>query len=77
MDQHSHSRDLRGEMRQKGAAGIFEEIVAENFHNLGKEIGIQIKEAKGVPKISPKRPTPDYITIKLSRIKHKKRILKE
>ena len=38
--------------------------MAENFHNLGKETGIQIKEAKRVPKISPKRSTPDYITIK-------------
>ena len=57
------------------AACIFWKLIL--CHSLGKEIGIQIKEAKRVPKISPKRPTPDYITIKLSRVKDKKRILKE
>ena len=77
VDQHSDSRNLRGKMRENGSEGIFEEITAKNVHNLGTEIGIQIKEAKTVPKISPKRPTPDYITIKLSRVKDKKRILKE
>ena len=46
VDQHSDSRNLRGKMREKGSEGIFEEIMAKNVHSLGKEIGIQIKEAK-------------------------------
>ena len=64
VDQHSDSRNLRGKMREKGSEGIFEEITAKNVHNLGTEIGIQIKEAKTVPKISPKRPTSRHVIIK-------------
>ena len=49
-----------------------------NFPNLGKEIDIQIKEAQRVPnKMNPKRPTPRHITIKMTKVKDKKRILKE
>ena len=35
-----------GEERDNGAERLFEEIIAENFPNLGKEIKIQIQ---GVP----------------------------
>ena len=38
-----------GEERKKGPEKIFEEIVAENFPNMGKEIVNQIQEAQRVP----------------------------
>ena len=36
MHQHSHDRDPR-RRREKGPEKIFEEIIAENFPNMGKE----------------------------------------
>ena len=54
-----------------------EEIIVENFPNMGKEIVNQVKEAQGVPYwINPKRNTPRHILIKLSEIKYKEKILK-
>ena len=38
MHQHSHYRGPRGEEREKGPEKIFEEIIAENFLNIRKEI---------------------------------------
>ena len=50
-----HNRDSRrGKKREKGMENIFEEIMAENFPNLKKEINIQVQEAQR----NPKRPTP-------------------
>ena len=37
------------EERGKGAKGILEEIIAENFPDLGKEKGIEIQEAQRTP----------------------------
>ena len=34
------------EEREKGAEGVLEEIIAENFPDLGKEKGIEIQEAQ-------------------------------
>ena len=66
-----------GEERDKGAENLFEEIIDENFPNLRKETDIQVQEAQRAPnKISPKRPTPRHIIIKMSKIKDKERILK-
>ena len=43
---------------KKGAENLFEEIIAENFPNLGKETDIQIQEAQTTPiKINKSRPT--------------------
>ena len=39
----------KGEERQKGPEKIFEEIIAENFPNMGKETVTQVQEAQGVP----------------------------
>ena len=42
-----------------------------------KEIVNQVQETQRVPyRINPKRNTPRYILIKLTKIKHKQRILK-
>ena len=35
-----------GEEREKGPEKIFEEIIAENFPNMGKEIVNQVQEAQ-------------------------------
>ena len=37
------------EERGKGAEGVLEEIIAENFPELGKEKGIEIQEAQKLP----------------------------
>ena len=66
----------RGE-REKGPEKIFEEIIVENFPNMGKEIATQVKEVQRVPyRINPRRNTPRRIVIKLAKIKDKEKILK-
>ena len=51
---------------------IFEEIIVENFPNIEKEIVNQVQEAQRVPR----RNTPRYILIKLTKTKQKERRLK-
>ena len=66
-----------GEEREKGAENIFEEIIVENFPNMGKEIATQVQEAQTVPhRINPRRNTPRHIVIKLAKIKDKEKLLK-
>ena len=56
---------------------IVEELIVESFPNMEKEIANQIQEAQKVPyRISPRRNTPRHILIKLTKTKHKERILK-
>ena len=63
--------------REKGTEKIFQEIIAENFPNMGKESLTQIQEAQRVRyKINPRRNTPRHILIKLTKIKDKEKILK-
>ena len=56
---------------------IFEEIIAESFLNMGKEIVNQVQEAQRVPgKINSRRClTPRHIVIKLTKIKDRDKIL--
>ena len=64
-------------MKEKGPEKIFEEIIVENFLNMGNEIVTQVQEVQRVPyRINPRRNTPRYILIKLTKIKHKEKILK-
>ena len=66
-----------GGEREKGTGKIFQEIIAKNFPNMGKESLTQIQEAQRVPyKINPRRNTPRHIIIKLSKIKDEEKILK-
>ena len=66
-----------GEEREKGSEKIYEEIIAENFTNMGKEIVNQVQEAQRVPgRINPRRNTPKHIVIKLTKIKDKDKTLK-
>jgi len=65
------------EEKKKGYEKIFEEIIVENFPNMEKEIVNQVQEAQRVPyKINPRRNTPRHILIKLTKTKHKERVLK-
>ena len=62
------------EEKKKGSEKIFEEIVVENFPNMGKEIVNQLQEVQRVPyRINPWRNMPRHILIKLSNIKYKKK----
>ena len=68
---------LEEEQEKKGYENIFEEIIAENFSSVEKEIVDQVQEAQRVPyRINPRRNTLRHILIKLTKIKHKERILK-
>ena len=65
------------EEKKKGTEKIFEEIIHENFPNVGKERVNQVQEVQRVPyKINPRRNTPRHKLIKLSIIKYKEKILK-
>ena len=65
------------EEKKKGTEKIFEEIIVENFPNMGKEIVGQVQEVQRVPyRINPRRNTQRHILIKLSKIKYKEKILK-
>ena len=65
------------EKKKKGYEKIFEEIIVENFPNMEKEIVNQVQEAQRVPyRISPRRNRPRHILTKLTKTKHKERLLK-
>ena len=73
MHQHSRYRGPRRK-REREREKIFEEIIVENFHNMGKEIATQIWEVQRVPgKINPRRKTPRHIVIKLTKFKDKEK----
>ena len=66
------------EERENNPEKIFEEIIAENFPNIGKEIVSQVQQAQRDPgRINPRRNTPRHIIIKLTKIKDKGKILKQ
>ena len=65
------------EEKKKGYKKIFEEIIVENFPNMEKEIANQVQEAQRVPyRINPRGNMPRHILTKLTKIKHKERILR-
>ena len=64
-----------GEEREKRTEKEFEEIIAKDVPNMGKEPLTQIQEALREPyKIKPRRNTLKYILIKLTKIKDKEKI---
>ena len=78
MHKHSHYRVPQRKEREKGPEKIFEEIIAEKFPNMWKEIVNHVQEAQRVPgRINPRRNTPRYIVIKLIKIKDRDKILKQ
>ena len=77
MHQRLNYRGPKEEDKNKWYEKIFEEILVENFPNMKKEIANQVLEAQRVPyRINPRRNTPRHILIKLTKTKHKERILK-
>ena len=65
------------EEKKKVYEKIFEEIIVENFPNMEKEIVNQVQEAQRIPyRINPRRNMPRHILIKLTKTRHKERILK-
>ena len=60
-----------GEEKEQEIENLFEQILEENFPNLGKEIDFQeVQEAQRVPnKLDPRRTTPRHIIITLPKIK--------
>ena len=65
-----------GEERRKGAGSTFQEIIAKNSPNMGKEPLTEIQEAHRVPyKTNPRRNTLRHILIKLTKIKDKEKNL--
>ena len=66
-----------GDEREKGPKKISEQIIVENFPNVGKEIATEVQEAQRVPyRINARRNTPRHIAIKLVKIKDKENLLK-
>ena len=64
------------EEKKKGYEKVFEEIIVENFPNMEKEIVDQVQEAQRFPhRINPRRNMPRHLLIKLTKTKHKERIL--
>ena len=48
------------EEKKKGTQDIFEEIIVENFPNMGKELANQVQEAQRVPHRIKQRETCQY-----------------
>ena len=61
--------------KKKETEKIFEDIIVENFPNMGKERVNQLQEMQIFPyRINPRRNMPRHILIKLSKIKYKEKI---
>ena len=77
--QHTNIRIIRvpeGKEREKGPEKIFEETIAENFLNMGKEIVNHVQKAQRVPgRINPRRNTLRHIVTKLTKTKDRDRLL--
>ena len=65
------------EERQKGAEGILEQIIAENFPDLEKDTAIQVQEAQRPPfRCNMNQSSARRIIVKLAKYKYTERILK-
>ena len=65
------------EEKKKEYEKIFEGIIVENFPNMENEIVNQVQEAQRVPyRINPRKNMLRHTLIKLTKTKHKERILK-
>ena len=65
------------EERGKGAEGVLEEIIAENFPDWGQEKDIEIQETQGTPfRRNLNQSSARHIIVKLAKYKDKEKILK-
>ena len=62
--------------REKWPEKIFEEIIAENLPNLGKERVTQVQEAESHKGLIQRQCIPRCTVIKMTKMKHAQRILK-
>ena len=63
-----------GEESEKGIKNLFEEIMTENFPNLGKENGTQVQKVQRVlKKLDPERYILRHIIIKMTRLEKKRK----
>ena len=77
MPQYSNHRNSRRRRQKERPWENTEEIIVENFPEMGKEIITQVQETHRIPnRINPRWNTPRHILIKLTKIKHKEQILK-
>ena len=76
MEKYPYNRKSR-RGREKGAEGVLEQIIAENFPDLGKEKGIEYQEARRTPFTrNLNRSSAWHIIVKLAKYKDKEKILK-
>ena len=67
-------RGPRRKKKKKGTEKICEEIIAENFLNMGKESLTQVQEGQRVTgRTNPRKNSPRHIVIKLTTLKTKKK----
>ena len=66
MHQHSHYRGPRRRREtERRLKEIFEEVIAENFPNMGKETVKQVQEAQRIPgRKNPRRNTSRHTVFK-------------
>ena len=68
---------IEGEEEEQEIENLFEQVIKENFHNLAKELDMQVQDTLKVPKkFDPRKHTPRHIIITLPKIKDKEKILK-
>jgi len=76
---HSNMRMIgipEDEDRDKGE-DLFQQSIAKNFPNLGKDTDINIEEAQRTPvKFNKSQPSPRHIVVKFTKYTDKERILK-
>lgn len=61
-------------MKEDRAEKVLEELMAENFPTLAREVNLQIQKAECVPKmINPLKSMPRHIIMNLLKIKMKKK----
>ena len=64
------------EGREIEVEGLFEQIIAENFPNLGKDTDIKIQEAQRTPiRINKNQPSTRHIIVKFTTYSGKERIM--
>ena len=54
-----------------------QDIIQENFHNLIRQANIQVQEIQRIPqRYFPRRATPRYIIVRITRVEMKKKMLR-
>ena len=71
MHQYSNYRGPR--RREKGPEKVFDEIIVENFPNMGRKQSPKSRKCRVPSKINPRKNMPRHIVIKLTKIKEKKK----